>query len=76
MAVILPSLKETGWTSCQQEHGAVQNMMKSSVDEMRNQSESEHSLFRSLAVGGVFQIKGEVDDSHLDGKAKLFTVCV
>lgn len=48
--------------------------MKSSVDETLNQSESEHSLFRSLAVGGVFQIKGEVDDSHLNGKAKLITV--
>lgn len=48
--------------------------MKSRVGEMLSPSESGHSLFGSLAVGRVFQIKGEVNDSHLKGKEKLITV--
>lgn len=32
---------------------------------MFNASKKEHSLLLSLSVGGVFQIKREVNDSHL-----------
>lgn len=34
-----------------------------------------NSLFRSVGVGGVFQIKGEVNDSHLNGEEKLLRKC-
>lgn len=34
-----------------------------------------NSLFWSLSVGGVFQIKGEVNDSHLKREEKLLKEC-
>lgn len=45
----------------------------SSVGEMLNPSKSGHSLFWSLTVGWVFQIQGEVNDSHLNREEKQVT---